>query len=52
VIVLDGLRKQRNINNYDGDPISPTLVEECIKQARALLVDVGGWLTEHRPDFC
>jgi len=31
VIVLDGLRKQRNINDYDGNPISPTLVDECIR---------------------
>lgn len=48
--VLDGLRKQRNINDYDGDPISPTLVDECIKQARALLAHVHEWLAEHRPD--
>lgn len=51
VIVLDGLRKQRNINDYDGDPISPTLVDECIEQAQALLAHVRGWLSAHRPDF-
>jgi hypothetical protein len=51
VIVLDGLRKQRNINDYDGEPISPTLVNECIQQAQALLVHVRGWLSKHRPDF-
>jgi hypothetical protein len=31
VIVLDALRKQRNINDYDGDPISEQAVAECIK---------------------
>lgn len=51
VIVLDGLRKQRNINDYDGNPISPTLVDECIRQAQALLAHVHNWLAEHRPDF-
>lgn len=51
VVVLDGLRKQRNINDYDGNPITPTAVAECIKQAQALLAHVHGWLAEHRPDF-
>jgi uncharacterized protein (UPF0332 family) len=50
VVVLDGLRKQRNINDYDGDPISPTLVDECINQARALLDHVRVWLAEHHPE--
>ena len=40
VMLLDGLRKQRNISDYDGDPISPTMVEECQKQAQALLAHV------------
>ena len=52
VIVLDGLRKQRNINDYDGEPISPTLVDECIKQAHALLAHVRQWLAVHHPEFC
>jgi hypothetical protein len=52
VVVLDGLRKQRNINDYDGNPITPTAVAECIAQAQALLAHVRGWLAEHRPDFC
>lgn len=52
VVVLDGLRKQRNINDYDGDPISPTVVEECRRQAKALLAHVRAWLKDHRPDFC
>lgn len=33
VIVLDALRKQRNVNDYEGDPISDEAVAECIKQA-------------------
>ena len=52
VIVLDALRKQRNINDYDGEIISPTVVDECLKQAHALLVHVRAWLAEHRPDLC
>ncbi len=52
VIILDGLRKQRNINDYDGDPVSPTAVEECRKQAQALLAHVREWLKANRPEFC
>ncbi|WBS02307.1 DNA-binding protein [Pseudoduganella sp. SL102] len=51
VVVLDSLRKQRNINDYDGEPISPTAVEECQRQAHALLAHVRAWLAEHRPDL-
>jgi hypothetical protein len=52
VVVLDGLRKQRNINDYDGDPISPTVVEECMRQGQALLDHVRAWLAENHPEFC
>ena len=37
VIVLDALRKQRNLNDYEGDPVSDAAVHECIIQAEALL---------------
>lgn len=52
VIVLDGLRKQRNINDYDGDPISPTAINECVKQAEALLAHVRSWLNQYHPEMC
>jgi len=51
VVVLDGLRKQRNINDYAGDPISPTAVDECIKQAQALLKHVCAWLAKNHPEL-
>ncbi len=35
-VVLDALRKQRNANDYTGQPITPGVVGECIAQARAL----------------
>lgn len=52
VVVLDKLRKQRNINDYDGDPIAPSVVEECQRQAQALLKQIRLWLHDNRPDFC
>lgn len=30
VIVLDALRKQRNLNDYEGDPVSDGVVNECL----------------------
>jgi len=51
VAVLDTLRKQRNISDYSGDPISPSSVEECARQAQALLESVRRWLAEQRPDL-
>lgn len=52
IIVLDKLRKQRNINDYDGDPISPAIVDECLQQAHTLLTRTKAWLAVHHPEFC
>ena len=37
VVVLDALRKQRNVADYSGDVVPPGVVEECILHAEALL---------------
>lgn len=37
VIVLDALRKQRNLTDYTGDSVSDALLAECISQAESLL---------------
>jgi hypothetical protein len=36
LIVLDALRKQRNVADYSGDLVTDTAVNECISQAHAL----------------
>lgn len=51
VIVLDALRKQRNLNDYEGDPITDAAVTECLAQAEALLAHTRQWLHAHRPDL-
>ena len=51
VIVLDALRRQRNLNDYEGDPVTDAAVRECIVQAERLLVHTRGWLQGHRPDL-
>ncbi|MGJ7580374.1 DNA-binding protein [Variovorax sp. RHLX14] len=37
IIVLDALRKQRNQNDYEGDPVGHAVVVECMAQAQSLL---------------
>lgn len=50
-IVLDALRKKRNLNDYSGDLIEPGAVRDCIAQADALLTTTQRWLKQHRPDL-
>lgn len=51
VIVLDALRKQRNIADYSGDFVPITAVEECILSAQSLLEDVELWLKHNKSEF-
>ncbi|MRR51942.1 MAG: DNA-binding protein, partial [Rhodocyclaceae bacterium] len=44
VIVLDALRKQRNLSDYEGDPVTDAAVSECLAQAAALLAHTRQWL--------
>lgn len=50
-IVLDALRKKRNVNDYSGDLLEPEAVLECIERAKALLVHTEVWLGQHRSDL-
>lgn len=50
-IVMDALRKKRNVNDYSGDLIEPESVRECIAQADALFKHAGQWLSANRPDL-
>ena len=51
VIVLDALRKQRNVSDYEGDPISDQVVIECIQQAVLLHQNVSTWISKNRADL-
>ena len=37
VRILDSLRKQRNLSDYDGELVTDSLLRECLEQARVLL---------------
>jgi hypothetical protein len=51
IIVLDALRKQRNLNDYEGDPIGDAVVSECLAQAQALLAHTRKFLQTQFPDL-
>jgi HEPN domain-containing protein len=45
VILLDAMRKQRNIADYSGDIVPESTVKDCIYQAEELLKYFRRWLT-------
>lgn len=51
VIVLDALRKQRNVADYSGDVVPASAVDECVKHAEKSLRDVTGWLKDNKPEL-
>lgn len=51
VVVLDALRKQRNLSDYDGAPISDAALADCLSHAKELLTHTRKWLADNRPDL-
>jgi hypothetical protein len=51
IIVLDALRKQRNLADYEGDPVRDGVVVECLQQAQMLLAHTGKFLRAQFPDL-
>lgn len=51
IIVLDALRRQRNVSDYEGDPVSTATLQGCVDQATKLLAGAENWLRAHRPDL-
>lgn len=51
VIVLDALRKQRNLSDYSGDLVPDAAAAECLASAIALRTHIRRWLQTNRPDL-
>jgi hypothetical protein len=49
VIVLDALRKQRNLADYSGDLVPNSAVTACLQGALGLQLHVEAWLKGNRP---
>ena len=51
VIVLDALRRQRNVADYSGDLVTDASVTECITYAKRLSHQVNDWISVRHPDL-
>ena len=51
VIVLDALRKQRNVADYSGDIIPESAARDCLMHAENVLQNVSRWLKVNRPEL-
>lgn len=51
VIVLDALRKRRNLSDYEGDTVSQAVLDECLIQAESLLDHTRAWLRREHPEW-
>jgi hypothetical protein len=51
MVALDELRKLRNCDDYEGEPISPDEVEQSRAQATALLTHVKAWFGKQHPEL-
>jgi HEPN domain-containing protein len=51
MILLNALRKQRNMSDYAGDSISDGTLAECIAQAEGVYNMVLEWIKTHRGDL-
>ncbi len=51
MIVLDTLRRKRNLTDYTGEDIDDASVEACLTEGQKLLDDVRAWLKQNRPQL-
>lgn len=51
VIILDALRKQRNVADYSGDIVPESAARDCLMHAENLLQNVSRWLKANRPEL-
>ena len=51
VVVLDTLRRKRNLSDYTGEDIDDSSVKHCITEGDRLLEDVLAWLKAHQPQL-
>ena len=51
VVVLDQLRKKRNLNDYTGSGVTSEEAAACVRAAEDLAATVEQWLRTNRPDL-
>ena len=51
MIVLDKMRRTRNVNDYSGDTVSEEEAAACVRSAKSLLTAVTDWLEQNRKEW-
>lgn len=51
MVILDKLRRTRNVSDYSGDGVSEEEAASCVRSARALLASLEEWLKIHKQDW-
>lgn len=51
IVVLDALRKQRNVADYSGDLVPSSITKECITQAKSLFEQINHWSKNKHPEL-
>jgi len=51
MVVLDGLRKQRNVIDYSGDVVTTTLADEAVQRAQQLIALSETWMKTKKPEL-
>lgn len=51
MVLLDQMRKQRNVIDYSGDLVSESLAAEAVKQAGLLIAQVNAWIRANKPEL-
>lgn len=51
VVVLDALRRQRNVSDYTGDDVDESMAEHCVAEGERLIDEVIAWRKSSRPQL-
>ncbi len=51
MIILDKMRRTRNLNDYSGDIVSEEETAACIRSAESLLETLTDWLNQNRKQW-
>lgn len=51
MLLLDRLRKQRNVIDYSGDVVSLSMANQAVVHAETLLLHTGTWIRANKPDL-
>jgi len=51
MVVLDALRRRRNLSDYTGEDVDDSFAVNCTHEAGVLLKDVAAWLALSHPEL-